>query len=145
MHQENATKTFNRKVLKWLLATFRKSFNARKMTKSALSMGQTNITCLWYTRISCLKNFSDTFYARDQSLGFFKNKNSPKGTRRAYGSRQNIAVAIGNKVKFQKTIFNSSIYYQMFHENKYGDLHSVTIGSRFESGRQVCAEVSSLQ
>ena len=122
MHQKNATNTLKRKVLKWLLAKFRKSFNARKMTKSALSMGQAIIACLRFTRISCLKNFSDTFYARDQSLRFFKNKNSPKGTRRGYGSRQNIAVAIGNKVKFQKTIFNSSVYYQIFHENKYVDL-----------------------
>ena len=122
MHQKNATNTLKRKVLKWLLATFRKSFNARKMTKSTLSMGQAIIAYVRYTRISCLKNFSDTFYARDQSLRFFKNKNSPKGTRRGYGSRQNIAVVIGNKVKFQKTIFNSSVYYQIFHENKYVDL-----------------------
>ena len=122
MHQKNATNTLKRKVLKWLLATFRKSFNARKMTKSTLSMGQAIIAYVRYTRISCLKNFSDTFCARDQSLRFFKNKNSPKGTRRGYGSRQNIAVVIGNKVKFQKTIFNSSVYYQIFHENKYVDL-----------------------
>ena len=122
MHQKNATNTLKRKVLKWLLAKFRKSFNARKMTKSTLSMGQAIIAYVRYTRISCLKNFSDTFYARDQSLRFFKNKNSPKGTRRGYGSRQNIAVVIGNKVKFQKTIFNSSVYYQIFHENKYVDL-----------------------
>ena len=39
-------------------------------------------------------------------LIFFK-KEWPKDTRKTYGSRQNIAVAIGNKVKFQKTIFYS--------------------------------------
>ena len=122
MHQKNATKSLKKKVLRWLLATFRKSFNERKMTKSTLSMGQAIIACHWYTRYSCLKNFSETFYARDQLLRFFKNENSRKGTRKAYGSRQNIAVVIGNKVKFQKTILNSSVYYQIFHENKYVDL-----------------------
>ena len=36
-----------------------------------------------------------------------KKKKWPKDTRKAYGSRQNIAVVIGNKVKFQKTIIYS--------------------------------------
>ena len=40
-------------------------------------------------------------------IWFFKNKNWPKDTRKAYGSRQNIAVVIGNKGKFQKTIIYS--------------------------------------
>ena len=36
-----------------------------------------------------------------------KKKKWPKDTRKAYGSRQNIAVVIGNKGKFQKTIIYS--------------------------------------
>ena len=90
--------------------------------KSTLSMGQAVIACHRYTRNSCRKNFSETFYDHDQSLRFFKNKNSPKDTRKAYGSKQNTAVVIGNKVKFQKTIFNSLVDYQIFHKNKYVDL-----------------------
>ena len=35
---------------------------------------------------------------------FLKYKNWPKDKRKAYGSRQNIAAVIGNKVKFQKTL-----------------------------------------
>ena len=92
------------------------------MATTALSMGQAIIACHQYIRNSCLQNVSETFYARDQLLRFFKNKNSPKGTRNAYGSRQSIAVVIGNKVKFQKTIFNSLVDYQIFYENKYVDL-----------------------
>ena len=44
MHQKNATKTLKKKVLRWLLAIFRKSFITRKMTKSMLSMGQATIS-----------------------------------------------------------------------------------------------------
>ena len=55
-------------------------------------------------------------------IWFFKNENWLKDTRKAYGSRQNIAVIIGNKVKFQKTIFHSLVYYQIFYENKQVDL-----------------------
>ena len=42
---------------------------------------------------------------RRQIIWFFKNKNWPKDIKKTYGSRQNIAVVIGNKAKFQKTIF----------------------------------------
>ena len=58
---------------------------------------------------NCLKNFSEAFYAPGQSFDFSqkKKKKWPKDTRKAYGSRQNIAVVIGNKVKFQKTIIYS--------------------------------------
>ena len=51
-----------------------------------------------------------------------RTKNWPTDTQKAYGSRQNIAVFIGNKVKFQKTIFYSPVYYQIFYENKHIDL-----------------------
>ena len=43
---------------------------------------------------------------------FFTNKNWPKDTREAYESRRNIAVVIGSKVKFQKTIFYTPVYNQ---------------------------------
>ena len=46
MRHKNATKTLKNKVLRWLLATFTKSFNAKKMTKSVLSMGHATIACL---------------------------------------------------------------------------------------------------
>ena len=46
MHQKNATKTLKKKALRWLLAKVRKSFSARKMTKSVLSMWQVTIACL---------------------------------------------------------------------------------------------------
>ena len=50
-------------------------------------------------------------------IWFFKNKNWLKETRKAYGSRQNIVVVNGNKVKFY-----SPVYYQIFNENKHVDL-----------------------
>ena len=43
---------FKRKSLRWLLAIFRKSFSARKTTKSTLSMGQATIACLQNTKNS---------------------------------------------------------------------------------------------
>ena len=67
---------------------------------------------------NCLKNFSETFYAPDQSCDFSKMY-WPKDTRKAYGSRQNIAAVIGNEVKFQKTVFDSPVYYQIFYEKKH--------------------------
>ena len=51
-------------------------------------------------------------------IWFFKNKNWLKDTQKAYRSRQNIAVFIGNKVEFQKTIFYSLVYYQIINEKK---------------------------
>ena len=30
-----------------------------------------------------------------------------------------MSAVIGNKVKFQKTVFDSPVYYQIFYENKH--------------------------
>ena len=67
---------------------------------------------------------SDTFILCPQPIiCFFKNKNWSKIKRKAYRSRRNIAVVIGNKLKFQKTIFYSAwVYYQIFYENNHVDL-----------------------
>ena len=72
----------------------------------------------------CVINFSDTFILCPQPIiCFFKNKNWSKVKRKAYRSRRNIAVVIGNKLKFQKTIFYSAwVYYQIFYENNHVDL-----------------------
>ena len=43
---EKRCQNFEKERLGWLLATFRKSFNSRKKTKSVPSMGQATITCL---------------------------------------------------------------------------------------------------